>query len=129
MRTLLSAIAFFGLVGVAASAAAPQYNFTFTVRVDDASPVALNVSVPPGTSHIVQATEHLRVEIEVPTSITDTSTTVVKLIDDSSGKPVVLHTSRRSGPIGSVRTFSYAVCGGRVTFQSPLQANQLECEK
>jgi len=129
MRTLLAATAFFGLVGVASSAAAPQYTFAFTVRVDDASPVALNLSVPPGTSHMLQATEHLRVEIEAPTSVSDTSTTIVKLIDDSSGKPVVLHTSRRPGPIGLVRTFSYAVCGGRVTFQSPLPADQLKCEK
>ena len=129
MRTLLAATACFGLVGVASSAAAPQYTFAFTVRVDDASPVALNLSVPPGTSHMLQATEHLRVEIEAPTSVSDTSTTIVKLIDDSSGKPVVLHTSRRPGPIGLVRTFSYAVCGGRVTFQSPLPADQLKCEK
>ena len=129
MRTLLAATAFFGLVGVASSAAAPQYTFAFTVWVDDASPVALNLSVPPGTSHLLQATEHLRVEIQAPTSVGDTSTTVVKLIDDSSGKPVVLHTSRRPGAIGLVRTFSYAVCGGRATFQSPLQADPLKCEK
>ena len=129
MRTLLAAIAFFALAGTASSATAPQYSFEFTVRVDDASPVALNVSVPPGTSHLLQATEHLKVEIEVPASTTDTSVTIVKLIDDSSGKPVVLHTSRRPGPIGMVRTFSYAVCGGKPTFQSPLQSSQLECVK
>jgi hypothetical protein len=129
MRTLLAATAFFGLVGVASSAAAPQYKFAFTVRIDDSSPVALNLSVPPGTSHLLQATEHLKVEIEAPTSISDTSTTIVKLIDDSSGKPVVLHTARRPGPIGVVRTFSYAVCGGKVTFESPLQTDPLKCEK
>ncbi len=129
MRTLLAVTAFFGLVGVASSAAAPQYTFAFTVRVDDAPPVALNVSVPPGTRHMLQATDHLKVEIEVPASITDSSKTIVKLIDDTSGKPVVLHTSRRQGPTGLVRTFSYAVCGGKTTFQSPLQATQLECEK
>jgi hypothetical protein len=129
MRTISAAAVFFGLAGIAASAAAPQYTFEFTVRVDDATPLALNVSVPPGTSHLLQATEHLKVEIEVPASTTDTSTTIVRLIDDSSGKPVVLHTSRRPGPIGMVRTFSYAVCGGSVTFESPLQARQLECSR
>ena len=129
MRTLLAATAFFGLVGIASSAAAPQYSFAFTVRVDSESPVALNVSVPPGTSHVLQATEHLRVAIEAPASITDTSMTIVKLIDDSSGKPVVLHTSRRSGPFSLVRTFGYAVCAGKATFQSPLQKEQLECDK
>jgi len=129
MRTLFAATAFFGLIGVASSAAAPQYTFAFTVRVDDASPVALNLSVPPGTSHMLQATEHLKVEIDVPISVSDTSVTIVKLIDDSSGKPVVLHTSRRPGPMSLIRTFSYAVCGGRATFQSPLQDDQLKCEK
>jgi hypothetical protein len=129
MRTLLAATAIFALVGVASSATAPQYTFAFTVRVDDTLPVALNVSVPPGTSHLLQATEHLKVAIEAPASTADTSITIVKLIDDSSGKPVVLHTSRRPGPIGLVRTFGYAVCGGKTTFQSPLQATQLECGK
>ncbi len=129
MRTLLVTLGFFGLVGVASSGTTPQYTFAFMVQVDDASPVALNVSVPPGTSHLLQATEHLRVEIEAPASVSDTSRTIVKLIDDSSGKAVVLHTSLRPGPIGMVRTFGYAVCGGRTMFQSPLQADQLKSEK
>lgn len=127
MRTLIVATAFLGLNAIAFAATVPQYTFVFTVRVDDASPVALNVAVPPGTSHLLQAAEHLKVEIDVPASTADTSVTIVKLIDDSSGKPIVLHTSRRPGPIGMVRTFSYAVCGGQAIFQSPLQANPLEC--
>ena len=128
MRTLLAA-AFFGLVSTASSATAPEYVFAFTVRVDDASPVALNVSMPPGTSRLLHPTKHLNVEIETPASTTDTSATIVKLIDDSSGKPVVLHTARRAGSIGVVRSFSYAVCGGKPIFESPMQAHPLECEK
>jgi hypothetical protein len=129
MRTILTAIVVLGIAGVATSAAEPQYNFSFTVQVDEAPPVALRVSVPPGTSHTLQATEHLRVEIDVPTSIGETSTTVVKLIDDSSGTPVVLHTARRVGPIAVVRSFGYTVCGGMATFQSPLEAKHIGCEK
>jgi hypothetical protein len=127
MRTLAAVL--LGLIGVVASAAAPQYTFAFTVRIDDAAPVALNVSVPPGTSHMLQATEHLKVAIEAPASVTDNSVTIVQLIDDSSGKPVVLHTSRRPGAIGLVRTFSYAVCAGKATFQSPRQEAQLQCDR
>lgn len=129
MRILLATAAFFGLAGIAASATAPQYTFEFTVRVDDAAPVALNLSAPPGTTHSLQATDHLKLEIEAPSSTSDTAVTVVKLIDDSSGKPVVLHTARRIGPVGLVRTSGYAVCGGKTTFQSPLQPNPLECAK
>jgi hypothetical protein len=129
MRTLLTAIALLGGAGIASSAPALQYTFSFTVQIDNASPVALHASVAPGASQTIQATQHLRVEIEAPASVDDTSTTVVKLIDDSSGKPVVLHTSRREGPIGLVRSFGYAVCGGETTFQSPLQGEELGCKK
>jgi hypothetical protein len=128
MRTLLAA-AFFGLVSIASSAAAPQYVFAFTVRVDDAPPVALNVSMPPGTSRLLHPASHLKVEIETPAAATDTSATIVKLIDESSGKPVVLHTARRPGPIGVLRSFSYAVCEGKAIFESPAQARPLECER
>jgi len=127
MRAILITIAIVGLAGVASSAAAPQYTFSFSVQVDKASPVSLKASVPPGTSHMLQATEHLRVEIVAPTSIDETSTTIVKLIDDSSGEPVVLHTARRVGPIAVVRSFGYAVCEGMATFQSPLRAKHIGC--
>lgn len=126
MRTLLAVITLVGITS-AVCAAAPQYTFAFTVRVDDASPVALNVSVPPGTKHSLQATEHLKLEIEVPATVGDDSTTVVRLVDDSSGKPVVLHTSRRHGSITEERSSGYAVCGGRAKFESPLQSTQLGC--
>jgi len=129
MRNLVVTAALVGIVSVATSATAPQYAFAFTVRIDNASPVALAVSVPPGTSQMLQATEHLKVEIEAPVSTSDASMTIVKLIDDSSGKPVVLHTARRTGAISSVRTFGYAVCDGRTKFESPLQSQELECDR
>ena len=129
MRILLSVIAISGLLGSAASASLPQYAFAFTVRVDGASPVALAATVSPGTSRMLQATAHLRVEIEAPATTTDASATIVKLIDDSSGTPVVLHTARRAGSPATVRTFSYAVCGGQVTFESPLRDIELTCPR
>lgn len=55
MRTVLAAMTFLGVAGAAVSATATQYSLSFTVQVDDASPVALNASVPLGNSRTLQA--------------------------------------------------------------------------
>lgn len=129
MRVLLTFLALSGVVGAAWSAPASQYTFSFTVQVDGTPPVALDVSLPPGTNRAIQATPQISVEIETPASVDDTSTTIVKLIDSSSGEPIVLHTARRIGGITEVRSFGYTVCHGLVTFHSPPSAAIGECKK
>jgi hypothetical protein len=128
MRTIFTGIVFLYLAGIALSADSPQYTFSFTVQVDDEPPVSLNASILPGTSQTLQATEHLRVEIEAPTAIGDSSMTVVRLVDDSTGNPIALHTAHTVGPIAMVRSFGYAVCDGVTKYQSPLQSSKFGCK-
>ena len=126
MRSVLAS-----LVALAASstvAAAPQYKFGFTVRVDHDPAIQVSAEVPPGTSHVLQATHHLRFEVIAPNATNDAATTVVRLIDDSSGKPVVLHTSYRTGSVALERDFAYAICSGKVTFQSPSLGKPIQCQ-
>lgn len=50
MRTSAMTIAVFLLTAAASFAAAPQYTFSITVQIEDAPPVSLAASVPPGTN-------------------------------------------------------------------------------
>jgi protocatechuate 3,4-dioxygenase beta subunit len=107
----------------------PQYRFSITVLAGDAAtPVHLNVAVPPLTSHKLQATEHLSVELQTPAAEQGNVVTLTKLIDDSSGSPVVIAVSQRGGPVALERELAYRVCpAGRVIFESPSLSNQASC--
>jgi protocatechuate 3,4-dioxygenase beta subunit len=127
MRSFI-AIALLGLSSSASAADPAQYKFTFTLKVGDASPVMLSAAVPPATSHRLQATEHLKFEIDAPTGKEEWPATVVRLVDDSSGKPVVLVTRREGAPATTERVSTYTVCTGRVIVQSPSPPQPASCD-
>ena len=126
MRFIVSAILIVASPG-AILAAAPQYKFAFTIIEDSGAPVVVTVAIPPGTRSSLQATSHLTFEVVAPVSVDESAVTLVRLVDDSSGKPVVLHTSHRIGGSTVERAFTYTVCSGRVTFQSPSPRQPMEC--
>lgn len=116
----------------AAGNAAPsvgQYKFNLSVQIEDAPLVAISAALPLGTTHTLQATPHLRFEIEVPATNDDQSTTVVRLVDDSSGKPRVLHSAQTNGPNNIERGLAYALCHGQVTFYSGVGSGPPTCKK
>ena len=106
-----------------------QYKFFLAVQVEDAPLVAINAALPPGTSHTLQATPHLRFEVDVPATTDYQSKTQVRLVDDSSGKLVVLHSAQTSGPTSFERGLGYAICHGQVTFYSGAAAGPPACKK
>ena len=116
----------------AAGSGAPsptQYKFSLSVQIEDAPLVAISAALPLGTTHTLQATPHLRFEVEVPHTIDDQSKTVVRLVDDSSGKSRVLHSAQTSGPNSFERGLAYAVCHGQVTFYSGVASGPPTCKK
>ena len=106
-----------------------QYKFNLSVQIDDAPLVSISAALPPGTIHTLQATPHLRFEVEVPATTDNQSTTVVRLVDDSSGKLRVLHSARTNGPNSFERGLAYAVCHGQVTFYSGVSSGPPVCKK
>ena len=106
-----------------------QYKFNLSVQIEDAPLVSISAALPLGTSHTLQATPHLRFEVEVPATTDYQSTTVVRLVDDSSGKARVLHSAQTNGPSSSERGLAYAVCHGQVTFYSGVAAGPPTCTK
>ena len=106
-----------------------QYRFQFAVQLEDEPLVAISAALPLGTTHTLQATPHLRFEVEVPATTDYQSKTVVRLVDDSSGKQVVLHTAQTSGPNTFERGLAYAVCHGQVSFYSGAVAGPPTCKK
>ena len=107
----------------------PQYKFNLSVLIEDAPLVAISAALPPGTTHTLQATPHLRFEVTVPTTTDDRSTTEVRLVDDSSGKARVLHSAQTSGSSSFERGLAYAVCGGQVVFYSGPASGPPTCNK
>lgn len=105
----------------------PQFKFTITVQEGDTTPVAINVAVPPGTSHKMQATKNLRLEIEAPATTDRSALSVVRLIDESSSQPVELFTARRAAPVTVEHTLHYTVCSGRVIFQGSSPPRPASC--
>jgi hypothetical protein len=101
------------LLAVAAAAGADegaQYKFSLSVQVSDSAPVYLNVAVPPDTKHTLQATEHLRVQIEAGPLEGGEGTTVLTLLDDSTE----LTKEIRRAPLSFERSYIYTVCNNRV---------------
>lgn len=97
-----------------ASSAVEQCAFSFAVQVDRQPVAKMRIEVPLGTSHRLQATDHLWLEVQVPAQSTLTSVATVKLIDDSSGQPVVRDSIQSTGPFTSELNVRYGMCDGRV---------------
>ena len=114
-------------VALSASAAVRTYRFEFPVQVDKAEPIVVSATLPPGTKHTLQASGRISFEVETPTSVDESSATVVKIVDSSSGTPVVLDTSRRYGSVETQRRFTYLLCGSNLTFISPTPAESKTC--
>ena len=106
-----------------------QYKFNLSVQLEDAPLVSISAALPLGTTHTLQATPHLRFEVEVPATNDYQSTTVVRLVDDSSGKLRVLHSAQTNGPNSFERGLAYAVCHGQVTFYSGVASGPPTCKK
>jgi|GEM_PF-378160 len=105
-----------------------QYKFALTVKVGDAEPVSINASLPPGTTHRLQATQALKFDIEVPAPQGPVQATIVKLIDEASGTPFVLATTWIGGPVTLERVSMYTVCGDRVIHLGPAASQPAGCE-
>jgi hypothetical protein len=132
MKRVVTLCALFALVAVAAASTGKlptQYKFNLAVQIEDEPLVAISAALPPGTAHTLHATPHLRFEVEVPATTDIQSVTVVRLIDDSSGKDRVLHSAQTSGPNSFERGLAYAVCHGQVTFYSGAAAAPPSCTK
>jgi hypothetical protein len=112
---------------LSASAAVRTYHFEFTVQVDKDEPIVVSATLPPGTRNTLQANGRISFEVETPLSVGESSVTVVRIIDSSSGIPVVRDTSRRQGSVETQRRFTYLVCGSNVTFISPTPAQTKTC--
>jgi protocatechuate 3,4-dioxygenase beta subunit len=118
------------LLAAAAGQAAepPQVKFSLAVRAGDAAPVVMvAATVPPGTQHRLQATEHLTFDIDVPAVEDGMVFTTVKLLDDSSGTPVEVAKSLWRGPTTEERSFAYTVCPGRTIFLRPATSPVASC--
>jgi protocatechuate 3,4-dioxygenase beta subunit len=127
MRGAILIVLFIAVSTGLLAAQPPQYKFAFTVKVEEAEPVMVSAAVPPGTSHRLQATQHLRFEIEAPATVDSRSVTVVKLIDDSSGQPVTRIHTQRGGPVTLDRAATYTICGNRVIAQGPSPTQAASC--
>jgi hypothetical protein len=133
MKSAIATLALIvGATGASADAIPPtpkQYKFSLEVQVEDAPLVAINAALPLGTSHTLQAGPHLRFEVEVPSTTDYQSKTLVRLVDDSSGKPIVLHSAQTSGPTSFERDLAYSICQGQVTFYSGVASGTPTCKK
>jgi hypothetical protein len=122
--------AIFGLIALSLAAQADtalQYKFSFLVQSEQGQVLAIDASVPLGTSHTMHATKHLWFEIEAPSSSDYQSWTVVRLVDDSSGKPVILHSAKTGGPVTQLRSFGYRICSGTTSFSTGIEGKLPEC--
>jgi hypothetical protein len=117
LAILLGTVAGSALAGIPE---VPQYKFSFVVQSESEPLVRIDAALPLGTNQVFQATRHLRIEVQVPASTDDQSHTIVRLVDDSTGHPVYLHSATTGGSIASPRQFAYLVCSQRATFYSGL---------
>jgi hypothetical protein len=133
MKRIAALCTLASLTAFAAAGSTPdlpaQYKFSLSVQIEDEPLVAISAALPLGTSHTLQATPHIRFEVEVPATTDYQSKTVVRLIDDSSGKAVVLHSAQTSGPNSFERGLAYAVCHGQVTFYSGAASGPPTCKQ
>lgn len=118
MRNVIM-MALLAAAGAAVAAEPPQSKLSLGLQIGDAPFVYLNTTLSPGTTQVLQATEHLTVQVEAGTAQGGDRFFVVKLLDDSSGSPVQLADDVRRAPAGFEGSFDYTVCNSRVIPQQP----------
>jgi hypothetical protein len=129
MKLVLSVV--FGAIATSALAgipAVPQYKFSFVVQAERDPLVRIDAALPLGTRQVFQATQHLRIEVQVPASTDIQSRTIVRLVDDSTGHPVTLHSAETGGSIAVPREYLYLVCKQRAKFYSGLPPSVPSCD-
>jgi hypothetical protein len=127
MKYALSLVSLIAVQALAAIPAVPQYKFSFVVQSEHDPLVRIDAALPLGTTQELRATEKLRIEVQVPASTNEQSHTVVRLIEDSSGHPVVLHRAETGGSIAAPREIAYLVCKQQVTYISPMPSEAPVC--
>jgi protocatechuate 3,4-dioxygenase beta subunit len=128
-KSILGALLAVSSMGLAATDP-PQVRFALSAHEGDSTvPVLINAAVPLGTTHRLQATDHLTFEVSVaPSSVNGRVDTSVKLIDDASGKAVPVANTRWIAPATEERSFAYTVCPDqRLIFLRPIPASVAKC--
>ncbi len=115
-------------VATARATEPPQIKFSLSVREGAAAPVSITLAMPPGTKDILQATEHLTLELSAAPLEKGLVDTPVRLLDDSSGTPVeVARSSHWQAPATQERTWAFTVCPGRVIWLQSIPAQPASC--
>jgi len=107
----------------------PTYKIEFSVQIDKGDAVHMSAEVPAGTSKTLQATPHLSLEIEVPSSITSKTPLTVKLFDDSVGQKLIRHEYQILAPPRDTLTYNYRVCKESTIFSKNSPAKLANCDK
>lgn len=126
MRRLI-ALALLAMAGGALASDSPRYKFAIALQVEDAEPVLIDVAVPPGTSHTLQASGPLGFIIETQPLKEQQSGLSLTLADFSSGSPVKLRTTRREGALASEWKFFATVCEGRLVMFDSGRTDTKKC--
>ena len=116
-------------VATAVQAAEPQQvKLSFSVREGDGTPALISATVPTGTKHRLQVTEHLMLEVTAKTPEPDGRVqTPVRLTNDASGTLVELDSFNWWGPPMEERSWGFTLCRGRVIRLSPIPAQPANC--
>jgi hypothetical protein len=117
------------LLAAAASAGTPEkYQFSFHMLVDGGSPVTVSADVTPGSVRSFEVTPELRLEIELPASVSRDSPIVVKLVREAKSVRSTLYEGRSIAPMPTERVLVYKVCNNVTTFSEELPKGGLRCE-
>jgi hypothetical protein len=125
MRRLI-AMALLAFAGSALAADSPRYKFSLALQADDADPVLIDAALPPG-SHTLQATPNLRYIIETKPVEQDKGAITLSLVSDSSGSPVTLVSTQRSGAPSGDWIFVANVCEGHLVLFEGSRITQPKC--
>jgi len=121
-------IALLAVATAVRAAEPPHITLSFSVRDGDATPVLLSATVPAGTRHRLQVTEHLSLEVTVKAPETDGRVqTPVRLLNDASGTPVEVDSFNWWAPPTEERSYAFTLCPGRVIRLSPIPAQPASC--
>ena len=126
---LFFVVALLVLSASSAEAASPsQFRFSGEVQANHEATVAFGFTASPGSTQVVDLPSGLKLEVSAPSEGGNGAQTRVRLLRVSSSRSLVLHESVSTGPPSSERSFSYLVCGTKVTFLAPAPAVTPQCK-